>query len=256
MKFLIGLGAEHCGTTLFFDLFKQHPEINCSVKKEIHFFDSFYSKGENWYLNHFFENNKINFEISPYYMFYDYSVNRLVDFSRKHDVKFLVFLRDPVQRAISHWKQEIKKGHEQFSFETAIALEVSRLNKEKDKFLNGEFSYNYNHFSYKARGKYYNQLVIWLNTFPRENFEIIRSEDLYSSPTKILKKVENFCGLNKFDYDIDIIEGKQSNFKHNISDNFQYGLYNYFEEYNNMLYSLIDRNMNWKFSTTGKDFKS
>lgn len=257
MRFLIGLGAQRCGTTFFYNLLKQHPEINASFKKEIHYFDIMYHKDDSWYLKQFPSfNRKINFEISPYYIFHNHSPNRIYDFSDFHDIKFIVFLRDPVQRAISQWRHETTNKHEKLDFEQAIKIEESRLSKEKEIFLSGGFSYSHNHFSYKTKGKYFNQLILWLDLFGREKFLILKSEDLYKDPEKILSQTEKFLQIKNHEYNLS--KSNRNKTKNNVKIDYQTqeSLYSYFEEYNNQLYNLIDRDMNWSIYTSGRDFPS
>ena len=96
-----------------------------------------------------------------------------------------MLLRNPVDRAFSHYWDRVKNGYEPAAtFEEAIDLEVTRLAGERRRLLADPTaeSYNYEHFSYLARGRYAEQLTEWFAHYPREQILVQRSEDLYADP--------------------------------------------------------------------------
>jgi len=112
----------------------------------------------------------------------------------------IVLLRNPIDRAYSHYWREIKKGRETLSFEEAIKIEKSRLKKEIEKILeNGHYvSFNFIHYSYLTRGIYVEQLKRWFKYFPKHQFLILCSEEFYSNPEEKYKEVLNFLKLPSF----------------------------------------------------------
>src|SRR5690242_8679107 len=100
--FLI-IGAQRCGTTSLFEYLANHPEIVPPSVKKIHFFDSEYEKGEAWYRARFpvLENGFITGEATPYYLFHPRVPKRVRNWNP--NVKLIVLLRNPVDRAYSHF---------------------------------------------------------------------------------------------------------------------------------------------------------
>src|SRR5262245_31104430 len=50
--FLI-IGTQKGGTTSLYRWLGQHPQVMEATRKEVHYFDINYSKGEGWYRDHF-----------------------------------------------------------------------------------------------------------------------------------------------------------------------------------------------------------
>ena len=104
-------------------------------------------------------------------------------------------------------------------------------------------SFNYQHFSYLARGIYVEQLRRWFSLFPRSNFLIIRSEDFYSNPEKILHEVEDFLGIPRWSPESYKVfnRGKYPPMREETKKK----LKELFKPYNEELYKLLNRNMGW-----------
>src|SRR6056297_562433 len=101
----IGIGAQKAGTSSIFHFLKEHPEICTSSKKEIHFFDKEYNylKGIKFYRK-FFNNcssKNIKGEFTPRYIYHPKVAQRIKKYFP--DVKLIVSLRNPIERAISHY---------------------------------------------------------------------------------------------------------------------------------------------------------
>ncbi len=166
---MIIIGAMKCGTTSLFRYLAEHPDFFPPMTKEIHFFDSKYDQGLDWYRRRFPTKIKrltcrlrgrriITGEASPYYMFHPHAMRRIA--SILPTVKLIVLLRNPVDRAYSHYHYEVKHGREQLTFEEAIDAEPGRLAGELDKMLQDEgyFSVHYGRHAYLRRGIYVEQL--------------------------------------------------------------------------------------------------
>jgi len=167
IDFLI-IGAQRCGTTSLYSYMVLHPQISSAKNKEVHYFDIFFYKGLDWYLSQFpslSSNNKnlITGESSPYYIFHPLAAKRIFKIIPK--VKLIVLLRNPVERAYSHYHHIVKLGHESLTIEEAIKSEKERLDGETEKILSGEFSFNHQHYSYLARGIYVDQLIQYFELF-------------------------------------------------------------------------------------------
>ena len=253
-SFLI-IGGQRCGTTSLYRYIKQHPSLHPSLFKEVHFFDENYFNGLGWYRAFFplkltmsiskLLNKKaaITGESSPYYLFHPLVPERVKN--TLPDVKIIILLRNPVDRAYSHHQHETRLGFEKLSFEEAIEKETERLLGEKEKIISNEkyYSYNHNHYSYLSRGIYIDQINEWMKYFSREQMLIINSEDFFSDPKKTVNLVFDFLGIKK--YDINNVEihnrGNYSPIKPEIKDK----LDKYFEKSNKKLYEFIGKSYSW-----------
>jgi len=155
--FLI-IGAQKCGTTSLYRYLIQHPQIEPAIKKEIHYFDLNYNKPIQWYLNQFpalkTQSDRITGEATPYYIFHPHAPYRIKE--HMPDAKIIVLLRNPVDRAYSHYHYAVERYGETLSFEEALDIENERLAGEMEKFQKNPYykSRNYRCFSYQKRGIY------------------------------------------------------------------------------------------------------
>lgn len=192
------IGTQKGGTNSLYQYLCQHPRILPATGKEIHFFTLHYDRGWDWYRSQFpptADGRLLSGEGSPYYLFHPHVPRRL--YEGCPGVKLIVLLRDPVDRAISHYYWEVRLGCEPLSLEEAIAAEPERLLLETEKLLADPSYYSFNHqnYTYLSRGIYVEQLQRWMSVFPREQFLILRSEDLYADPETTVNRVFEFLEL-------------------------------------------------------------
>jgi len=204
--FLI-IGAQRCGTTSLYYYLMEHPQIVPGTAKELHFFDERYAKGMRWYraqfpttvqkyyAEHIRKRDFITGEATPAYLLHPYAAERISKVLP--DVKLIVLLRNPVDRAYSqHWLMTRVNG-ETLSFEEALEREQAVINSEREKILadGNRSSQTFRSFSYLTRGMYVDQLQNWMNYYPKERFLILKSEDMYKNPTDAIKQTLEFLGL-------------------------------------------------------------
>ena len=238
------------GTTSLFHYLSQHPQIYPSFVKEVHFFDSGlnqeidnFEKGTEWYRAHFpFRiNGGITGEASPSYIFNPLSPKRI--YTIIPQVKLVAILRNPTDRAISHYYHEVRMKREPLSITEALQNEKKRLKKELAKNFNLK-SEIYLHNSYKRRGLYKKQLERYLRYFPRKQLLIINSEKFFSDPKQVIKKVFNFLSVYE-EFEVKNLEPKNVG-RNKIVDK---KVYEYLDEYflphNEELYKLIDESFEW-----------
>jgi hypothetical protein len=191
------LGAQKSGTSSLHQFLVQHPQVIAPLRKEVHYFDLNHGRGEAWYRAHFGRTGEpgLNLDSSPYYLFHPAVPARL--HALLSQARLVVLLRDPVRRAYSHYWHERDKGRETLDFEAAIAAEPARLGDAEAALADGriERSAAHQHFSYLARGRYAEQLERWLAVFPREQFLVLRFEDLAREPLSVLNRTLSFLGL-------------------------------------------------------------
>src|SRR4029453_1468552 len=108
-------------------------------------------------------------DASPYYLFHPAAAERA---SRiMPHVKLIVLLRNPIDRAYSHWRRERRNGREPLArFEDAVAAEPTRLAGEVERIVSDHRYYSHAHenFSYMTQGLYLESLLKWFERYPRE----------------------------------------------------------------------------------------
>jgi len=200
-------GAAKAATTTLHNLLKQHSEIYLPEVKETGFFWDEYDKGLAWYEETYFsrvQEQKIVGDITPAYMSFDYIPKRIYN-SLDDDIKLIFMLRDPIERAYSHYWMSYRRGYETKSFAQAIELEEKRLKQGKET---GDFERQVMVFGYIQRGMYARQIENFLEYFPVDNMKFVFFEEFITDTPMVLEEILNFLDLN-FDENIDY--DKQSN---------------------------------------------
>lgn len=203
MRFVDGpdfaiIGTQRGGTTSLHAYLNTHPDILTPAKKEIHYLTDRHARGVDWYIGQFPSHvpaGTLVGEATPYALFHPLAPQRLREVAPS--AKIVVLLRNPVDRAYSHYLHERNRGHEDLSFEDALAAEPERLRGLEEQLASGELlaSDTHKRASYLARGRYAVQLERWLAVFPREQMLILRSEDLYDNPAEATRRVTGFLDL-------------------------------------------------------------
>jgi hypothetical protein len=196
-------GAQKSATTTLHDILIQHPDIYLPENKETHFFDKDekYDKGIDFYLNEFYseiKNEKIIGDITPGYMFFEDSVERIYN-TLGDNIKIIFMLRNPIERAYSHYWMSYRRTYENKTFEKAIELEKGRIKKDY---------FNRSHYSYIERGYYARQIKRFLEFFPKENMKFVIFEYFINDTENSIEDVLSFLDL---DYDYYLKLNKKSN---------------------------------------------
>ena len=109
------------------------------------------------------------------------------------DIKLIVSLRDPVERAYSHWRMEKARGAELLSFTEAIRQGRSRVEEH------AEIDVAHRVFSYVERGFYAEQLSRMYRFFPSENILLLRQRDMAENLEVTLEKLCRFLSISSFE---------------------------------------------------------
>ncbi|MGN6793574.1 MAG: sulfotransferase family protein [Streptosporangiaceae bacterium] len=207
------VGAQRCGTTSMYRTLSQHPAmLKAVLHKGVHYFDMNYDRGMGWYRAHFplrvsgqraariTGDPALTFESSPYYMFHPCAADRIA--SDLPDVKLLVLVRDPVERAYSAYAHEIARGFETESFERALELEGERLRGEVERMAADPayLSHAHQHQAYRARGRYCEQLDRLERIFGAERIHVVDSGDFFAKPEPEYDAVLDYLGLRNHGY--------------------------------------------------------
>jgi hypothetical protein len=215
------IGTKRGGTTSLWRYLIQHPLVPRLFPawntKTSHYFEENWPRGEAWYRSHFPTVKqraaldrkhgappKVG-EAAPLYMFHPLVASRVAQLMPR--ARMVVLLRDPVERAYSHWKERRTEGVEPLDFAAALAAEESRTAGEREKLLADPnyFSEAFDWYSYRARGRYLEHLTPWLDHFDREQLLFVASETLYREPAATYARILDFIGLPPYDlgaYDV------------------------------------------------------
>ena len=167
------IGTQRGGTTSLHAYLSAHPQVITPVTKELHFLTDRYERGLDWYLGQFpreLPPDVITGEATPYALFHPLAPRRLLETAPA--AKSIVLLRNPVERAYSHFLLERSRGEETLDFAAALDAELERLDGEEARLARDPayVSHPHKHASYMARGEYVRQLERWFGVFPREQF--------------------------------------------------------------------------------------
>lgn len=247
------IGAAKCGTTSLYNYLIQHPAVFASFKKEVHYFDYYFHKGENWFRAHFPKKSEldrreaqigqrcITGESSPYYLAHPLSPQRVK--ALLPNVKMICMLRNPVDRAISSFNNQVRLGIESLTdFEEAINVEDERILGHEER-LRSDPSYSsfaHKYFSYIRRGCYAEQLENWYRHFPKEQIMVIQSEKFYEDPAPYFKDVVKFIGLESWEpenYKVYNAGGEYDK----MSDTLRRKLLYFYQPHNEKLFAMIGK---------------
>lgn len=190
VSFLIA-GVQKGGTTALFDYLCDYPDVALSTVKEVHFFDD---EARDWSSTDYADyhasfgvpDGRPTGEATPIYSYWPGALERAKAYNPA--LKLILVLRDPVQRAWSHWRMEYARGAETEPFAWCIRQGRQRL------FASEPWGHH-REFSYVERGFYGEQLERVFGLFPREQVLVLTSDALRGEPATALDAVRGFLGL-------------------------------------------------------------
>ncbi|PIP80035.1 MAG: hypothetical protein COW84_07425 [Gammaproteobacteria bacterium CG22_combo_CG10-13_8_21_14_all_40_8] len=241
------IGAQKCGTTSLFNYICQYStNFKPPLVKETQFFTQNYAKGLDYYYAHFplFKSpTQITGEASPTYLFFKKAAKR----THLHfpQLKLVVLLRDPVDRAYSHYHFSMRNLPEsqKISFEEALEREDKLNFQTYSDYLSTAEKKS----SYKSRGLYADQIEYWLEFFNMENIYFIEADELKKSPDKILTNLFLFLGLKKENSaDFNNLKKYNRNSYPNMATKTQGALRKFFQAPNQKLFALLNKTYPWK----------
>jgi hypothetical protein len=256
------IGVVKGGTTSIFKYISQHPQVAPGIAKEVKYFkNNNYAKHDlNWYRSHFPLNRqitkdmRITGEASPQYFHNPEAPSRV------HQVmpnaKLIVLLRNPVDRAYSHYSMnkrnlKQKRGVEvQAEFKKVVEEEMDLLSRFRPPAPPSENTHSYTKENsaigrkcfHLASGIYINSLHRWLSFFAKENFLVLKSEDLFENPELITDQVYQFLCLSSHQGVYDVFnEGSRQTIDKDLRER----LVEFYKPYNQILYDYLDRDFQW-----------
>jgi len=251
------IGGQKCGTTSLFEYLSLHPSVLRGAAKDIRFFDKYFSKGTNWYrmyfplqikksnLEFFLKRKFLTGDATERYLEYPFAPERIKTVTPY--AKFLVLLRNPVDRAFSHYQMNAVRQMEPLSFEKAIEMENERISDGMKKMKMDETYYNdiYFRYAYLDRGIYITKLQHWFNFFPKNQFLIIESEKFWSNTSEVYNEVLKFLNLSYFKLN-EYKPFRKTEYKdREIAPDIRKKLIEFFKPYNMQLYKFLGRKFDW-----------
>jgi hypothetical protein len=203
---LVIAGERRCGTTSLYHWMRCHPDIylypgtdlNYFVDDEITGIRTWREGGvdpEKWDLSHTRNEYLDMFARGQGYAAVGHKGADLLFWRPAHprmanyleDARFIVTLRNPVNRAWSHYWNEVGKGREPLGFSEALAAEEQR---------SAGSAYAHLHLSYLARGFYEESLANFFEFFPRERVLVVTVEQTRLQPRETLCSIYRFVGVD------------------------------------------------------------
>jgi hypothetical protein len=192
------VGAQKAGTTALHEFLSVHPEIGMPATKELHWFDDDANFGpgasERGYHARFPARSGLRIlgEATPAYAYVPAAVPRIHRYCPA--MKLVLILRDPIERAFSHYRMVRDVFHaEPLPFEAAVAAERGRLALSGGDTSRGSA---FRRHAYVARGCYAAQLARLLQWFPAEQILLLRCEELQAHHVRTLRAIHEFLGVS------------------------------------------------------------
>jgi hypothetical protein len=249
--FLI-IGAQKSGTTSLYQYMQTHPRILMSSEKEIHYFDYNYEKELPWYLSQFplkYENFRRNLigEATPNYLYHPPCAERIGKVLP--ETRLIALLRNPVERAISHYFFEVRRDP---SIETKPILEALIAEEERvlpfvQELQENPYSVNpiFSRLCYKARGRYCEQLLRYEEFFKKGYLLVLQSEEFFRKPAESLRQVAEFLGIPPVYGLSEFTPRNVGANKAEVPEEVYKYLEEYFKPHNQNLYEFLGQEFSW-----------
>jgi hypothetical protein len=191
----MGCGGMKCGSTALAAYLNLHPEVGMGVRKELRYFNDDANFGSvktdvSVYNRQFSfkPTAKIYGEVTPLYIYEPRFLERVKAYNPS--IKVIIILRNPVDRAYSHWAMEVRLGRESLPFEEALRFELHRWRTEPAR--------RRIFFSYVTYGFYSEQIRRLWRIFSTEQLFFLQNERLDEDPNGTMARVFDFLGVGSF----------------------------------------------------------
>jgi hypothetical protein len=194
------IGAMKSGTTRLYDFITMHPEIVGAKAKEIHYFTLYYPKGEEWYLDHFPSTpNKLTGEASPTY-FHLAETSTIPSMIKRmnEQIKIILIVRDPVERAVSHHNHFCKVN----KLQDIMALDVNQFfNLPYHDVITRLTPIGFHADQALSFSLYYRNYLSYESVFGNRNILVLSTQNLRTLPFDTMKEVYRFLGVDYVEND-------------------------------------------------------
>lgn len=204
------IGVQKAGTSTFWNWLSQHPDVYApEVMKDFHYFNrnQWHRRGSD-YLHSFYTdyaNEKIVMHGGVNYYFEPEFIENHLAYNSNS--KYILILRDPIERAWSAYQYFSNLGNETRTFGQAIDDELDGRNRNEDRHM----------FAYLEHGLYAKYLKILFNSIPKERFLILFYENLFRNPDHFLLETFKFLELDPLTkINTDIVKNKTGQVKYPV----------------------------------------
>jgi hypothetical protein len=199
---LFVLGAAKCGTTALHNYLGRHPDIFMSDPKEPFYFEAEYDLGSEFYFNRYFRNwagERIVGESRHRNLYLPYIAARI--YSYNPEAKLVAILRNPIERAVSHWWHWYSRGKESLRLNEALDADEERIRsgvgfrtpEEIKSYAAGLDPYGKGiHRTYLDSGYYFEQLDRYASRFDKSRLRVILFDDFASKTREVVANLFEF----------------------------------------------------------------
>jgi hypothetical protein len=250
------VGAQRAGTTTLYRVLSEHPSVvRPTASKGIGYFDLNYGRGPAWYRGHFplawsgrrkAGAGAVTFESSGYYMFHPLAAERIA--RDLPDVRLVVMVREPVERAYSAHRHELARGFETEPFEEALSLEAVRTAGETDRIAaDPDYqSFSHRHHAYLARSRYSEQISRLRRAVGEDRVYIVDADRFFEEPHEEFERLREWLGLAP--WRPESVEQWNARPRDPLSPELRARLCEYFEPFDRELAEQMGRTPRWRDS--------
>ena len=198
------LGAAKCGTASLYNWLAQHPDVCMSKPKEPLFFEAEFHRGMDYYWEKCFahyKGQKVVGDARHRNLFLPYVPERIYSVAPR--ARFVVLVRNPIDRAMSHWWMIHRRSFDMDDFETAVRRNLERLSKglrmdtpDEIRRYERELPKDGLYPNYVDTGYYAEQIERYYKRFSREQLKVFLLEDLIKDPKSVVREVFGHIGVN------------------------------------------------------------
>lgn len=257
------IGVQKGGTTSLYEYLLQHPKIIAPKEKELHYFDNYNETSDKEYLSKFpseYFNNKISFEATPRYIYFPETAKKINAYNPK--MKFIVVLRDPVERAFSAWNMYKQMSEDKVQVEKSRLHELSNptdknhtyfyankfpeFEKWVDFEMSNEFPADLTEPSIIKRGYYKTQIDEYLKYFNEDAFLFLDFDEFKKDVPACLGEISEFLNIKPFtDLKMNLSPKNKRTYDSVLNDKTYNKLLKHFQEKNKGLKEIVKLDLDW-----------
>ena len=248
------IGAMKGGTTSLYDYLCRHEKVEVAFRKEVHYFDGHYTSGVQWYRANFPTHSQmqrlgpgaVTGEATPYYLYHQAAASRIA--AIVPHARLIAVLRDPADRAISHYFHSVRTGMDTRPIRQAFAEEHQQVPGEEQRVLDNHYtSDRHRMWSYVARGHYAQQIEAYYQHFSRDQLLVLKSEELFADPQQAVTQVTDFLRVEPMElHNVKPLNtGSYAQSDSAEVEQVRVELREYFRPHNQRLSELLDRDFLW-----------